>query len=152
MVPATLASLDRIDWLPVNHASKIVVELAGLDRIEESTMKSSSANIFHEVNPRAVSWDDLVPAVTASFGSGVSVVPWSVWLSALEKSEAGGDFGQNPGLKLLDFYRGVDIAAEAGLQLPVLETTNTQLRSMTLRALEPVRKDWMSQWMVQWGF
>lgn len=63
-----------------------------------------------------------------------------------------GDYETNPGLKLLPFYRNVTKAGEAGLELPVLETTISQARSPTLRTVGPVSPAWVDAWMKQWAF
>jgi hypothetical protein len=152
MVPSTLSSLDRVDWLPVNDCSRIVIELAGLSGASETVDITPPPHIFHGVNPALTSWSSLIPAVTAAFGPAVSVVPWATWLSALETSEQKGDFVKNPAIKLLEFYKNVDKAHLSGFELPVLETNITQTKSETLRALGPVKEDWMSQWMSQWAF
>jgi hypothetical protein len=41
---------------------------------------------------------------------------------------------------------------KAGLELPVLETEVTGLRSETLRKVGPIREEWMREWMKQWAF
>ncbi|KAH8655420.1 hypothetical protein BX600DRAFT_515242 [Xylariales sp. PMI_506] len=153
MVPSTLTSLERVDWLPVNHAAKIIAELAGLDNDGEKTaMDASSLRIFHGVNPNSTSWSSLVETVTSFLGPEVSVVPWTTWLSALEASAKDGNLDRNPGIKLLEFYKDADRTSASGLELPVLQSQETQESSETLRTVGPVKKEWMSQWMKQWGF
>ncbi|KAH8881459.1 acetyl-CoA synthetase-like protein [Thozetella sp. PMI_491] len=152
MIPSTLSSLDRVDWLPVNYVSKIVMELAGLSENSECAGLNSSFSIFHGVNPCTTSWSTLLPAITSSLESEIAVVPWSTWLSALEASEEQGNLEQNPGIKLLDFYRNIDRAGASGLELPILETTMAKMKSETMKALDPVKDDWMRQWMKQWAF
>jgi hypothetical protein len=151
MVPSTLSSLDRVNWIPVNHVAKIVIELAGLCGKQDVVAPCPSMSIFHGVNPFVRSWSSLVHIVASSLGSDIAVVPWMEWLSALEASERGPYSEKNPGIKLLDFYKNVDKAGTLNLQLPVLETKITQVKSDTLRTLGPVKEDWMSQWMKQWG-
>ena len=94
----------------------------------------------------------MVPTVASCLGHEISVVSWSEWLSALVASEAKADYDRNPGLKLLAFYKNIEKAALMGLQLPVLETQETQMVSGTLKSLEAVNEAWMSNWMSQWDF
>jgi hypothetical protein len=152
MVPSTLTSMDRVDWLPVNHTAQIVVELAGLSDDQETRPPPVSVEIFHGVNSSYRSWSSLVQTVASSLGPGMSVVPWQDWLAALEASAQKEDLIKNPGIKLIEFYKNANKAEGMGLQLPLLETTTTQLRSETLRTLGPVTEDWMRQWMRQWKF
>lgn len=154
MVPSTLSSMNRIDWLPVNLTAKVVIELCGLSNSVKDDVKeeSSPLRIYHVLNPQATSWEEILPAVTSGLGPDVSVVDWSVWLKALEESEQKEDVDSNPGVKLLDFYRASDKAGSMGLNLPVLETEETRAASETLREMGPVRQEWMAEWMKQWNF
>lgn len=152
MLPLSLSSLDRVDWVPVDRTANIILELA---RHFDDGTATTSTPVFHIVNPSICSWSSLVPAVASSLGPSVKVVPWDMWLAGLEETlhhDYQENHAQNPGVKLIDFYRGVGEAGEAGLELPVLETTNTRKSSPTLDSLEPVKGDWMKRWMEQWGF
>lgn len=153
MLPSTLASLERVDWLPVNHAANIIVELAGLgDKSEDMDHCATLLQVFHAVNPATTTWSSLVDAIASHFKSEVTVVPWSTWLATLKASTKEGDLDRNPGLKLLSFYQDADTSLIAGLELPVLDTRDTQVRSKTLRTMGPVTEEWTKQWMKQWGF
>lgn len=168
-MPSTLASLDRVDWLPVNYTAEIISELAGLsgggdgDDDDDDEAASTDSNskqkprVYHVVNPLACSWSALVPTVREGLlgpDANIDIVPWAEWLAALEAGEVAGghDYEQNPALRLLPFYRTITKASEAGRQLPVLQTTMSQQRSKTLRGLGPVSPAWMAQWMKQWAF
>lgn len=151
MLPESLSSLNRIDWVPVDKTAKTILELRQLG--ETGRVSSDTGMpVFHIVNPSTCSWSSLLPSVQSCLGPSVSTVSWKTWLDALEASEQRGDLGQNPGVKLLDFYRGVDQAGDAGLELPVLETKVSQMKSQTLRSLGPITEGWMRQWMDQWNF
>lgn len=131
----------------------MIAELAGLadTQLHTTSKPREQMPVFHGVNPAVCSWTSLVPTVASRLGPEVSVVSWSEWLGALVASEAKADYEQNPGLKLLTFYKGVAKAASMGLQLPVLETEETRQVSGTLRSMGPVSEAWMSNWMKQWG-
>lgn len=151
MLPESLSSLDRIDWVPVDKTAHIILELGQLGETGRAS-SDTTMPVFHVVNPSTCSWSSLLPSIQSCLGPFVSTVPWRTWLDALEASEQRGDLEQNPGVKLLDFYRGVGQAGDAGLELPVLETKVSQMKSQTLRSLGPVKGEWMKQWMEQWKF
>lgn len=140
--------------MPVNHASKIICELAGLGGDTDLDDNANRIHVYHVVNPFSVSWATLLPAVASGLGidSEKDVISWAEWLTALEDSEAAGDYEKNPGLSLLPFYRSVTKAGDEGRQLPVLNTDLAQTRSKTLKSLNAVSPAWMAEWMKQWLF
>ncbi|EXJ86687.1 hypothetical protein A1O3_03640 [Capronia epimyces CBS 606.96] len=165
ILPSTLSALDRVDWLPVNRLSQIIVELAGLDTPDQSQSHHPAQpqppskapppppfQVFHTVNPSSRPWSTLVPTLTSLLGPSVRVVSWDTWLAALRASETNSDLAQNPAIKILDFYTQADRQGRAGLQLPMLETKATAAVSRTLRDIEPVGPEWMEQWMRQWNW
>lgn len=82
----------------------------------------------------------------------IEPVSFASWLSALQASAALGteDVAKNPGIKLLDFYKGM---AEEGAEDEVLlETEVTVGTSESMRRLTPVGEEWMRIWLGQWGF
>lgn len=157
MLPSTLASLNRVDWLPVNMLSHVILEFANLDSklgstLSEPPIRYQESSVYHAVNPNATLWSSLVP-VTASFlGSAVKVVPWEAWFTALRASEGSRSLEDNPALKLFDFFKAADERAKAALELPVLRTERSALKSPTLQSIGPIREEWMIEWMEQWNF
>ncbi|KAL3420250.1 L-aminoadipate-semialdehyde dehydrogenase (nonribosomal peptide synthetase) [Phlyctema vagabunda] len=152
LIPSSLSSMSSIDWLPVNSLSTILAELASLSSPETSTSSPSEhMPIFHTVNPSTVPWSALLPTITSHLGPTVAVTGWKDWLAALEQSASNGDdVEKNPGIKLLDFYRGLEHAT--GADAPVYQTANTVRYSRTLEALGPVQPEWFTEWLTQWGF
>ena len=145
MIPLALLSLDWVDWLLVNKVSKIVVKLTGLYGSQAFVDSDLSMQIFHRVNPSAISWSCLTPTITSYLWPIIPIVPWATWLSALEASEQKGEYNRNPAIKILDFYRNVDKAGNSSLALPGFGTKATRLRSEPLYKLRPVNNSWMSQ-------
>ena len=88
----------------------------------------------------------------AKKSASIEPVPFATWLSALQASAALGteDVAKNPGIKLLDFYKGM---AEEGAEDEVLlETEVTAGTSENMKRLIPVGEDWMRTWLEQWEF
>ena len=84
--------------------------------------------------------------------SSIEPVPFAAWLSALQASAALGteDVAKNPGIKLLEFYKGM---SEDGAEDEVLlETEQTVGASANMKNLTPVGEEWMRIWLEQWRF
>ena len=119
---------------------------------------------YNLVNPYPAAWHALIPPVVQYFqdsSSGnteakksepIEPVPFATWLSALQASAALGteDVAKNPGIKLLEFYKGM---AEDGAEDEVLLETEVTVRtSENMRRLTPVGEDWMRIWLEQWRY
>ncbi|KAL8838457.1 MAG: hypothetical protein Q9170_002132 [Blastenia crenularia] len=163
LLPSTLASMDLVDWIPVDLLGNIIVELAGAAELHHAPKNgfheidiepSGTIPVYHAVNPDYSTWADLVPIVHRSLGeSCVSVVSWSEWVDALAKSQhSTADITQNPGLKLLDFFATMKRDGGAGLVVPRLDTERSEMKSGTLAGLKPVGAEWMERWLRQWAF
>ncbi|KAF4553644.1 AMP-binding enzyme-like protein 20 [Elsinoe fawcettii] len=149
-LPGNLVNMETVDWVPVDVAANVMVELALEGRVDEKLHERE--RWFHLVNPRTVGWKKLWPVVKQYYkekGKELEVVEFGEWLRALEDMPATRENAERvPGLKLLDFYEG--LAAPQGL--PRLATDQTEAASSTLRDLGPVTYDMMKQWLDQWGF
>ncbi|TKX20647.1 AMP-binding enzyme-like protein 1 [Elsinoe australis] len=150
-VPRRLGNMDVVDWVPVDVAARVMVELATGEKVDEK-MVDERAGIFHLVNPKTVSWQELCPVVQEYYkGKGVDLeaVGFGEWLEALKKVPATREDAERvPGVKLVDFYEG--LAAPQGL--PRLMTEKTEASSDTLRNSEPVTAAMMKKWLDQWAF
>ncbi|TAQ86889.1 hypothetical protein B7494_g4804 [Chlorociboria aeruginascens] len=163
--PDTFPSRDHIDWLPVDKLSKILVEiLSSASQPSTSEEQSDVVNdttalrskTFHVVNPHAASWrGNLAADLVAAYPSGmVRPVPFEDWLERLKTSaeeaekDANVDVERNPAIRLIEFYTKASTATDSRRILP---TDGSEGASKTLRNLGPLSRDWMENWMVQWG-
>ncbi|KAG8631636.1 hypothetical protein KVT40_000776 [Elsinoe batatas] len=149
-LPTNLGNMETVDWVPVDVAADVMVELALEGRMDEKLHETE--RWFHLVNPRTVAWGKLWPVVKEYYkekGKELEVVSFEEWLKALKDMPATRENAERvPGLKLLDFFEG--LAAPQGL--PRLATEKTEATSRTLRELGAVTEDMMKQWLGQWQF
>ncbi|KAL7625710.1 hypothetical protein AAE478_004932 [Parahypoxylon ruwenzoriense] len=125
-LPRTLGSSSRVEWVPVDELSRIIVEVVlDYDSSPSPSPSSSSplaepprptvgkgARVFNLVNPTPVPWTELLPALLEK-GVAREVVSLEEWIEALEQSSRDTSGGrklpleENPAVKLLDFYRSL---------------------------------------------
>ncbi|KAK4552247.1 hypothetical protein LTR86_010601, partial [Recurvomyces mirabilis] len=157
-LPETLGPADIVDWVPVDVAAQVLIELLEAFSVRKRGAKSNRAQFFHLVNPHAASWADIAPFVKQSMHADVQLVPFVDWVDRLKAStsEAGGfrgvDEGINPAAKLIDFF---DNLQDKAIRFPKtkssrLDTKDTVKVSLTLAQLQPVTAEWMAMWMKQW--
>lgn len=149
-IPRTLGNQDAVDWVPVDAAAKVLVDLV---RTRLGTQAEHKLDVFHLVNPSTVSWSKLYPAVQkyyAAEGVQVQDVEFQDWLAELKSLPMTQEqMTKVPGLKLIDFYEGLG-AANGGL--PGMATEHTADASITLKELGPVDEAMIVNWCKQWKF
>lgn len=149
-LPASLGSMDDVDWIPVDILARIVVELAIGDATAGKNL-GTGASVYHAINPKRTTWAKLVGAISRSLNSGggaVETVSLESWLEALRASASQeADLTLNPAVKILDFYDGL----VAGKELR-FETKKAVQSSPTLASLDSVQEVWMENWIKQWSF
>ncbi|KAI0384450.1 putative NRPS-like enzyme [Hypomontagnella monticulosa] len=160
-LPDSLGPLfSEIDWVPSDLLADTLVDLANYPSSEVGT--GSGADVFNLRNPRTVSWDTILPAITdaaARLGRKPEVVPPLTWLSRLQESMAAATKGDsndlkaiaisNPGIKLLDFYQNGLWTHDATASQP-MSVDRTLGASQTLRDMLPVGVEWMRKWVEEW--
>ncbi|RPD56588.1 acetyl-CoA synthetase-like protein [Lentinus tigrinus ALCF2SS1-7] len=143
-------SLPDVDgtasFIPSYPAARALVE-----------MRNSTSPILHLVHPRPVSWHALITPIAEELR--VPLVPYSTWLSALERSAADGfaanaevdAMRQNPALRLLEFFRGQTVSAEKEAMGDVrLSTENAERASPELARLPRLGGDVSVSWVKAW--
>ncbi|TGO61871.1 hypothetical protein BCON_0024g00750 [Botryotinia convoluta] len=145
-VPTTIAAMNRIDWVPVDILSHIILDLTDLSK-PSSSSPFTQTPFYHLVNPTSTTWSTISPILTSQIGADCKIVSWEEWVTLLRESAERGEIAQNRGIRLLEFYE----ALAKGAPLATLETEKTASKSETLRQLEPVNGSWMELWMRQWA-
>ncbi|GAW14253.1 hypothetical protein ANO14919_036530 [Xylariales sp. No.14919] len=143
VAPESIGSAT-MEWIPVDVLGQIVGEL-----MDDVVQREAGATIvYNVVNPRAASWDELLPAVKQVVPE---TVPAAEWVERLEASQDAGShvLDQNPGLKLLDFYKQTFLGSDG--QALVIEKQNLLWGSDAARNLLPVKPQNLTKWMKGWG-
>lgn len=152
IVPERLGNQDLVDWVPTDLAARSVVEISEARSLATQENQGQRSAVTHLVNPRTVSWSELVPSIAQSLsqetGKQVQAVPFRQWLDQLAQSPRTTEEAEKkPGIKLLDFYEG--LAAEQG-GLPRLATEKTAMLSKTVKSMEAVDASLMGKWVEEW--
>ncbi|KAI0594594.1 hypothetical protein F4775DRAFT_573362 [Biscogniauxia sp. FL1348] len=150
-LPRSLGQLEMVDWVPVDVAAQSIVELA-VHSTRSPTAAIAGAEVYHVTNPWPTTWEKLAPKVAQSLNAAheVQMVTLEAWVAALRESATViEDIGQNPAIKLLDFFEGL---ASKAAEPVLLDARRAVGVSETLASLGPICDDWMSNWMRQWGF
>ncbi|KAK4186651.1 hypothetical protein QBC35DRAFT_412198 [Podospora australis] len=156
--PATFPSRDRVDWLPVDKVSSILLEIL-FSASAPSMQGGKGTEIFHVVNPSPVSWSGatsedgscIARSVLAAYPTAANVLPVSfeAWVEKLQQSaEDAVDVEVNPAVRLVEFYSGL-VAAKSEPRRLLSE--RAEGISKTMREVGAVRDDWLRTWMAQWG-
>ena len=164
-IPESLGSNERLNWIPVDRLSKILVDML----IKNNKMKSAStdakdpdnysssdvdptqAQFYHAVNPHTASWSELLPTVLNYFKNyNMEVVSLQKWYESLKASANDATpelIEANPAIKLLPFFRSM---ATGDSVMPKFATDRALSESRTLADIPPVQPAWMEKWLRQW--
>ncbi|KAI0407921.1 hypothetical protein F4802DRAFT_605343 [Xylaria palmicola] len=149
VLPRELGSNNRVDWVPVERVAQLVLDIAGVTHGRGMEPRENHG-YFHAVNASVTTWGKLAPAVQQFYGSRIKhLVSWPEWVDRLEKSSTDArDIEANPGLKLIETYRGMASGATP-IQLD-LRRANERSRAMAEAPM--VSAELLSRWLRQWNF
>lgn len=140
---------NRIDWIPVDELARIMSDLVDASEQHKTSSNSPETVVYNLVNPQVTVWNELLQAVKG-MSSEIETVPISEWLHRLEqtKDESAHILERNPGLKLIDFYKGLLGGSSKGL---TFATDNLVRDSGTAAKLGPITQDDMVRWIKGWN-
>lgn len=154
-LPDTLGKNERIDWIPVDELSSIILELAGIvDSPIKGKTLDSAPSIVHAVNPHKVEWRELLSSVKERLSAkrSVDIVPLAQWVEALEsaaKSTVGHkEQAEISAFKLVPFFAGLSGQGKR----PEFDTLISQKHSLSLQNLQRITDKSMGAWLSQWNF
>ncbi|KAI1173253.1 hypothetical protein F4777DRAFT_589987 [Nemania sp. FL0916] len=152
-LPNKIGTMERVDWTPVEGIAGLVLDVAG---VSQKVAADDITGYYHGVNPASTTWAELALAVQEFYGKEriPELVSFSEWVDRLDKSQTADIqvLDKNPGVKLLDSYRGMASTAAEGKGPVVFDMTHTQERSPSMRNAKPVTPELMKHWCQQWQF
>lgn len=149
-LPSDLAIMTQVDWTPVEPCARLVLEVAG---VAQKMSPADVSGYYHGVNPSRTTWEHLAPAVQEFYGHDrlPETVDFKTWVKMLETTQSG-LMCANPGIKLIDSYRIMAAASEAGKRPVEFAMRRTMVVSPAMRSAQAVSPELMKQWCKQWGF
>ncbi|KAI1279702.1 hypothetical protein F5Y07DRAFT_396750 [Xylaria sp. FL0933] len=150
VLPRDLGSNNRIDWVPVERVARLVLDVVGAVP-DQRTEAKETKGYFHAVNPSAMTWGKITPFVQQYYGSRIKqLVSWQEWVDRLENSSSTDEkqVDANPGLKLIETYRGMALGAAP----VVLGLQRTNDRSKAMAEAPMISEELMAKWFRQWNF
>lgn len=116
-------------------------------------MRNSSSEILHLSHPKPTAWNVLFKYIATTLN--VDLVPYADWLARLQASETHKAVGQNPALRLLDFYKSVptdtDSTEAAGLPKLVTDAARKASPALADGNLQPVGPEEAQKWLNYWN-
>ncbi|TGJ87546.1 hypothetical protein E0Z10_g1201 [Xylaria hypoxylon] len=154
-------NIPPIDWVPVDLASRAIVELAlaGCD-IEDICNERPPLKVFNVVNPKLSQWSAFVGAmqrrltVDGAETRGCVQVPLSEWVDALIRADPSTmpDAVARSSTKILPFFQLLVETAARGIALhPKFDTRNAVESSETMQGMGKVDEELIYRWLEQWG-
>jgi hypothetical protein len=122
-----------ISWVPIHRAAQILVE-----------MRTSRKRYLHLTHPHCVSFMDVVLPIAQEVQ--LPVVPYARWLESLETAASEGT--NNPGVRLLDFFRANSVLLKAEAFFPApLSNANAVEASRSMSSLAALGSRDAKEWV-----
>ncbi|KAI1206023.1 acetyl-CoA synthetase-like protein [Annulohypoxylon truncatum] len=151
-LPNDLGIMDRVDWTPAESIANLVLEVVG---VSQKLPADEISGHYHGVNPQAVPWSELAPTVQEFYGKDRirELISFKEWIDRLAKTQSDTQaLDRNPGVKLIDSYRGMSDAYESGHKPVVCAMKRTTERSATMKSAKAITPELLKHWCKQWGF
>ncbi|KAI8950476.1 hypothetical protein F4801DRAFT_548745 [Xylaria longipes] len=153
--------IPPIDWVPVDLASRALVELAllGCD-VESVSNERPPLKVFNVVNPKLSQWSAFAGAMQRRLtASGAKTgrclqVPLAEWVDVLIRADPSAmpEAVARSSTKILPFFRLLAETAARGVALhPKFDTRNAVESSETMQAMTKVDEELICRWLEQWG-
>ncbi|KAI4741041.1 acetyl-CoA synthetase-like protein [Aureobasidium sp. EXF-12298] len=141
-IPASLGSLDRIDWMPVDVAAATLCEI-----MLDGSQIRESCQVYNIVNPQTTTWTDLLPELAAF--KNLKRVALSDWIRLLKEQVESGHGRNIPAAGLVEFFES---ACETEKRKPSIDNSKSLALSPALRNAQSISVELMERWISQWSF
>ncbi|KAL8722727.1 MAG: hypothetical protein Q9225_000839 [Loekoesia sp. 1 TL-2023] len=167
------ASFDKMNWIPIDLAARVIVEIATRKVVDEDSGGAKAAEpssrqvrVYHLVNPHEVQWRfmclrvaDTISRLTSTTPKVVDPKTWMAKvrddLEAVVADRAGSKqqdieaaLQSNPAVKLLDFYQ--HIMRQIDGAVVEWELGQTLRHSKELSQIPGLQEAWMDKWVGEW--
>ena len=134
-----------VDWIPINKLASIISEITMHDLGSEEKLL-----VYNLANPHPVHWQSLVPGIKTAITLPTTVVSPKKWISALKEhnSESTEEVKKYPALKILPFFEELNDSSKS----LTFATDRAMKASSTFASLDPIKDEWMREWIRQWGY
>ncbi|POR38206.1 Nonribosomal peptide synthetase [Tolypocladium paradoxum] len=151
MLPEHLGPGEDVDWMPIEDVAGLILDVSG---VTVPTPGSEISGYFHGVNPAKTTWGELAAVLLEHYDGRIkTLASFEEWVAALERSAGtAADVARNPGIKLLDTYKGMLQASQQGLGHVNFDMKRTISHSPTGAHLGPVTPDLLRNWCAQWEY
>ncbi|KAK6082367.1 nonribosomal peptide synthetase [Seiridium cupressi] len=152
-LPSDLGLTNQVDWTPVERIAGLVQEIIG---VSQQVKPQEISGYYHGVNPSQTTWQKLAPAVQEFYGKDrlPELISFKEWCDRLEKTQSDDirAMDANPGIKLLDTYKGMSAAAAAGHKPVTFDMKRTVNQSPTMRDAKAISPELLQHWCKQWAY
>lgn len=142
-----------IDWVPVDICASTISDILLRDS-KVDKQAEVACQVFNIVNPRLISWKEVVEMLQTISKQQLEVVSMKFWVEKLnELLEKGANAKSVPGLRLLAVFESMVKDEECGdsqIDGKQLITAKTASQSANFRELEAYNTDWMGKSMEAW--
>lgn len=151
VLPDNLGIYQNVDWVATEDVSGIILDIAG---ISTGVPISNIEGYFHVQNPTKVQWPEMATVLQEFYGGRIKELSsLDKWVSLLEASAGHAEnVDKNPGIKLIDTFRGLRDAEKAGAGPLSFAMTRTISQSETAAALKGITAELMRRWCEGWNF
>jgi thioester reductase-like protein/aryl carrier-like protein len=169
-LPATIGDVlpgggeEMINWVPMDYLADVLVEL-GLNTKPHVSSAANGVTIYQVTHPNPVPWSKLLPAISkglkeSGISSDLPVISYLDWFAQLKAKSAEAEEStdqsnaallahNNPAMKLIDFFWGVQYQGDAGLRQQLAMDKTLQV-SPILKGMEPLKPEWVEGWTKDW--
>lgn len=154
-LPSSLGPLNQVNWVPIDHVAKAVLELSQvIDPLEKyHGGDTDRMRVFNLLNPKEAEWKQLAMAAQEYYlqqGCKMKLISLSDWADRIKRCPESAVL--NPAIMLLDPIKQIVSLAHLRYKHPGCSQTKAIAASPTCANMGPITRDMMMIWCKQWKF